>query len=56
MLQERIRLEEITRLAKLEHIKQIEEALDSALMRQDALRQDQIRVAEEELVQRQRQA
>lgn len=54
MLQERIRLEEITRLAKLEHIKQIEDALDTALLRQDALRSEQLRVAEEELVQRQR--
>jgi hypothetical protein len=33
MLQERIRLEEITRLAKLEHIKKIEDALEQALTR-----------------------
>lgn len=33
MLQERIRLDEMTRLAKLEHIKKIEEALEQALLR-----------------------
>jgi len=56
MLQERIRLEEITRLAKLEHIKKIEDALEQALTRQEQLRQEEIKVAEEEFIQRQRQA
>ena len=50
MLQERIRLEEITRLAKLEHIRKIEDALEQALTRQEQLRQEEVRVAEEEFV------
>lgn len=49
-----MRLEEITRLAKLEHIKRIEDALEEALSRQDRLRMEEARVAEEEFEQRQR--
>ena len=49
-----MRLEEITRLAKLEHIKRIEDALEEALSRQDRLRIEEARVAEEEFEQRQR--
>jgi hypothetical protein len=56
MLQERIRLEEITRLAKLEHIKKIEEAIEQALLRQEQLKREEGRVAEEEFEQRQRAA
>ena len=33
MLQERIRLEEMTRLTKLEHIRRMEDALEEALSR-----------------------
>jgi hypothetical protein len=43
-----VRLEEITRLAKLEHIRRIEDALEEALSRQDRLRMEEARVAEEE--------
>jgi hypothetical protein len=43
-----VRLEEITRLAKLEHIRRIEDALEEALGRQDRLRMEEARVAEEE--------
>ena len=38
MLQERIRLEEITRLAKIEHIRRIEDALEEAIGRQEQLK------------------
>jgi hypothetical protein len=41
-------LEEMTRLAKLDHIRRIEEALEEALHRQQALKQQEIRAAEEE--------
>lgn len=50
MLQERIRLEEITRLAKLEHIKKIEECIEQALHRQEDLKREEARVTEEEFI------
>ena len=50
MLQERIRLEEITRLAKLEHIKKIEECIEQALYRQEDLKREEARVTEEEFI------
>lgn len=44
----------MTRLAKLEHIKRIEEALEQALHRQESMKLQETRVVEEELEQRQR--
>lgn len=38
MIQQRIRLDEMTRLTKLEHIKKIEEAMMGALTRQEELK------------------
>ena len=50
MLQERIRLEEVTRLAKLEHIRKIEECIENALLRQEDLKREEARVTEEEFI------
>ena len=55
MLQERIRIDEMTRLAKLDQIKKIEESLSSALKRQEHLKQQELSVAEEEFDMRRRQ-
>jgi hypothetical protein len=44
----------MTRLAKLEHIKKIEEAMMGALQRQEDLKKEEDKVAAEELLQRQR--
>ncbi len=54
ILQERIRLDEMTRLAKLEHIQKLEDALSQALTRQEELKQAEVKVAEEEIEQRHR--
>ena len=44
----------MTRLAKLEHIKKIEDSLLEALDRQEELKKEENRVVQEELNQRQR--
>eukprot|EP00347_Sterkiella_histriomuscorum_P023854 403333155 len=54
LLQERIRLDEMTRLAKLDHIKKLEEAVMGAINRQEDLKKEEDKVADEELNQRQR--
>ncbi len=56
MIQQRIRLDEMTRLTKLEHIKKIEEAMMGALARQEELKGEEDKVVEEELNSRQRMA
>jgi hypothetical protein len=52
LLQERIRIDEMTRLTKLEHIKKIEDSLLIAMQRQEDLKKEENRVLEEELNQR----
>jgi hypothetical protein len=54
MLQERIRLDEMTRLAKLEHIKRIENALVDAMTYQEKLKDQENQIADDEFQQRQR--
>ena len=50
MLQERIRMEEVTRLAKLEHIRKIEECIEQALYRQQDMKREEAKVTEEEFI------
>jgi hypothetical protein len=54
LLQERIRLEEMARLAKLEHIRRLEDAVEEALIREAKFKEREGHVAEEEMEQRMR--
>ena len=54
MLQERIRLDELTRLAKLEHIKRLEEALQNGMQHQEKMKEMEAKAMEDELETRQR--
>jgi hypothetical protein len=48
-LQERIRLDEMTRIARLDHIKAIEETIKSSLENQEKLRDEEYKLIEEDL-------
>jgi len=54
LLQERIRLDELARVARLDHVKAIEGTIESSLKQQEKLREQEHKMIEDEMASRQR--